>query len=105
MERRIKTRPIRDMRTALYIYWNYPEIGNKEIQALFGISSSNATAKYKKIALDYMTEQGVSARGYTCVNTKAAYEAWGIDVADLEERLKRIQRLKAKNIIQEAEDE
>ena len=99
MERKIKLQPIKDMQKAVLIYWNYPEIGNKEIKELFGITSSAATARYKKIALDYMTEHKVYARGYTCVNTKAAYEAWGIDVADLEERLKRIQRLKAKNLI------
>ncbi|MCI8589710.1 MAG: hypothetical protein HFE77_03250 [Clostridiales bacterium] len=101
MESIVKTkiRPVKNMETALYIYWNYPEIGNKEIAALFGLSGTATLARYKKIARQRMDEKGVECRGFACVDTATAFEAWGIDVGDLENRLIKIQRLKQKNLI------
>ena len=84
---------ITDIPTALRIYYQYPEIGSKEIRELFGGGANSTVAKLKKSAWDKMTENGISNFGAHKVNTKCAYEAWGIDVDDLEKRLSKLQKL------------
>lgn len=84
---------IKDIPTAVRIYYQYPEIGSGEIRELFGITGSSTVAKLKKSALNKMTENGIKRFVASKVNTKCAYEAWGIDVDDLEKRLSKLQKL------------
>ena len=44
----MKVKKIADIDTALYIYYRYPEIGNKEIKELFDGLGSATLTKYKK---------------------------------------------------------
>lgn len=84
---------ITDIRTAVRIYYQYPEIGSAEIRELFGGCANSTVAKLKKSAWDKMTENGVRNFGAHKVNTKCAYEAWGIDVDDLEKRVEKLKKL------------
>ena len=90
---------VKNIEKALEIYWSCPEIGNKEIKEIFDIVGSATVTRYKKLAQEKMAETGVLCRGLHCVNTEAAYQAWGIDAADLEKRLIKLQRLKQKHVI------
>jgi hypothetical protein len=79
---------------ALKIYYTHPEMGNSEITSLFGRLSSATVSKLKKLAKKEMDKREIYSYGLHKVNTNAAYDAWGIDVADLEKRRKKLQALK-----------
>lgn len=94
MDSRTVTRPrVVSMMTAFNIYYNNYELGSAEIRKLFDCSPSTAT-KLKKIARQYQEDRGVMTFSDTTVNTKCAYEAWGIDIADIEKRVRRFQKIK-----------
>ena len=78
---------------ALRIYYTHSEIGNKEIASLFGRLSSATTAKLKKLAKDEMMNREILSYGMYKINTGIAFDVWGIDVADLEERRKKLKAL------------
>ena len=75
-----------DIDTAIRIYYQYPEINNKQMRELFGSISSTTEAKYKKAVMAVQMERGVKTMQLHTVNTKVAYEVWGIDVEDLVKR-------------------
>ena len=78
---------------ALRIYYSHPELGNKEITSLFGRLSSSTTTKLKKLAKDEMIKREVLSYGMYKINTCIAFDVWGIDVADLEKRRKKLKAL------------
>ena len=84
-----------DIATVLEIYYTCPEIGNKEIMQLWGGRISKPSiVKLKDLARKQMREDGKLAFRPTYVNTKSAYKAWGIDVFEVEEGFKKLQKLK-----------
>ena len=85
--------PIRCIENALLIYYSRSEIGNPEIKSLFGKNSSNTIARLKRYARDEMMRQKIPSFGINNVNTTVAFEAWGIDVEDLESRMQKIKAL------------
>ena len=78
---------------ALKIYYSNSEIGNNEISTLFGKRSSDTICRLKRIVKDEMNARDVYSYGANKVNTEIAYEVWGIDVADLEKRMKKMKQL------------
>ena len=78
---------------ALKIYYSNSEIGNKEIKELFGNLSSATISKLKHIVKDEMIKRDIFSYGMYKINTAIAYETWGIDVDDLERRMKKIKSL------------
>jgi hypothetical protein len=84
---------ITSINTALRIYYNHPEIGNKEITALFGRRSSATIVRLKKIVKAQMDALGMPSYGANKVNTVIAFQVWGLDVADLERRKKKLKDL------------
>ena len=79
---------------ALKIYHGHSEIGNKEITYLFGKHSSATISRLKKAVKDEMIEQGIPSFSTYKVNTKIAYRLWGLDIADLEYKKKKLEELK-----------
>lgn len=81
--------------TALIIYYSHNEIGNKEIRQLFGSQlSPNTIVRLKNLAREKMQEDNRLAFRPNVVNTKSAYKAWGIDIVEVEEGFKKLQKLK-----------
>jgi len=78
----------------LRIYYNKRELNNKDITSLFGKLSSATIAKLKKIVKEKMIEDNIPSYGTYTINTNVAFDVWGIDVADLESRWKKISKLK-----------
>lgn len=78
---------------ALRIYYNNSELGNKEITALFGRHSTATISRLKRIAKDDMAVNNILSYGANKVNTDTAYKVWGIDIKDLEKRMKKIREL------------
>jgi len=85
--------PITSIDNALKIYYANAEIGNKEIRYLFGNRSSGTISRLKKIAKDEMNKRDIFSYGSNKVNTVVAFDIWGIDVKDLEKRMKKIKEL------------
>ena len=85
--------PVTSIENALKIYYNHVEIGNAEMSVLFGRRSTNTLAQLKKEVKREMDNRGVHSYGLYKVNTAVAFETWGIDVADLEKRKKKIKEL------------
>ena len=78
---------------ALKIYYSNSEIGNKEIKELFGSLSSATISKLKHLVKDEMMRREMLSYGMYKINTAVAYETWGIDVEDLEKRMKKLKIL------------
>jgi hypothetical protein len=85
---------IKSIDETLRIFYNHPEIGNKEILSLFGSISSATVVKLKKLVKDEMLNRNKLAYGMYKINTTIAYEVWGIDIADLEQRRQKLAELK-----------
>lgn len=89
---------LRDIEGAIRIYYENIEIGTKEIKELFISRNdtyiSNSTAmKLKKIAKEKMAEKEIKNWDASRVNTKAVFEAWGLEINDLEKRLLKLQKM------------
>ena len=85
--------PITSIEDALRVYYSNSELGNKEITTLFGKRSSATVSRLKRLAKDAMTARSILSYRANTVNTPVAYEVWGIDVKDLERRMKKIKEL------------
>ena len=90
----MKFKRIKDIPTAIRIYYMYPEIGNAEMKMLFGEDTSSSTlSKYKAAVRDKQVELEKKTASANTVITEIAYEVWGIDIRDLERRMKKLQQL------------
>ena len=85
---------ITSINDALKIYYNNSEIGNKEIKELFGSRSPTTISRLKSIVKEEMRERNVVSYGIYKINTRVAFDVWGINVTDLENRKKKMDKLK-----------
>lgn len=87
------------LETALIIYYSYSEIGNAQIQELFKREKSksrlspNTVVKLKDIAKKQMRKDGKFAFRPNFVNTKSAFKAWGVNIPEIEDGYKKLQKL------------
>lgn len=88
-----------DVETAVRLYYEKNELTNADIKALFGTGDTQ-TIKVKKAVKAEMAKRGVKSWLPYSVNTKVAYEVWGIDITDFERRLKKLTALGMKNAIE-----
>ena len=89
----MKFLPIADIETALRIYYQYPEIGHKELKKLFSSISNSTLSKYMREIRRVQAARNVKTCTMHSVNTRTAYEVMGIDVDDLEHRLAKLKKL------------
>lgn len=89
----MKFKRIADIDTALRIYYTYPEIGNKEIQQLFGTIGKSTIIAHKKAVQVKQIEDNIRTSQKNTVNTECAFKVWGIDVDDLERRREKLKSL------------
>lgn len=78
-----------EVETAIELYYARTEIGTQDIKRLFDVSDSKASA-LKKAARKAMRDKDVITIFPMNVNTKAAYEAWGLDIGELERKYKKL---------------
>lgn len=93
-EVRVRIPQVLDVSEALVLYYEKTELSTKDIVNLFGKISESRVYKLKKIARDKMRELNKEVFNSSCVNTSAAYIAWGIDIEDLEKRFSRLSKIK-----------
>ncbi len=84
---------IRDMEAAIRIYYEKPLLFNKDIKELFGDISQVTVLKLKTAARDRMREKGIPDWNARAADTETAYQAWGLDIQDLEKRLYKLRKL------------
>lgn len=77
---------------AIRLYYERTELSNPEIKALFG-TGNNTVCKLKRKARELMIERGTPVWNAQRVNTEVAYEAWGLNITDLEHRLKKLKSM------------
>ena len=83
---------IKDVGTAVRIYYSCPELGTKEIMELF--SCSHATAiRLKAPVRELQKDRGILTFSEHTVNTQCAYEAWHIDIKEMERRVAKLNKL------------
>lgn len=87
-----------DVEKAVKIYYSFTEISNKEIKELFSCGA-NTAIKLKRIAKEKMAEKKTRCWDSKNVDTETAYIAWGLDIHKLEEKLKKLNQLKAKGLL------
>ena len=86
---------IKDIAVAVELYYAKTELSTGDIANIFDCARSTAV-RLKKRALELQIERDVLTFSAQCVDTECAYDAWGIDVADLERRLDKLYRLRKK---------
>lgn len=91
---RARVPDITDIKTAVELYYSQITLGNADIEKLFGKHSKRTIAKLKKMAKDEMQQRSIPILNSLRVNTDAAYEAWGLDINDLERRYEKLKKLK-----------
>lgn len=91
----VRIPPITSLKTAIELYYSQTELGNADIEQLFGKHSSATVSRLKRKAKQKMIEQDTPVYNANRVNTEAAFEAWGLNITDLERRYKKLQELSA----------
>ena len=84
---------LQSVEDALRIYYTTPELTAEDIRTLFGNVSSGTLTNLKKPVFEKMREGQYFCCTRYAVNTKIAFEVWGIDVADLEARYKKFKKI------------
>lgn len=105
MERvRVRIPQLLDVRKAVEMYYSRLDLSNSDICALFGKISPSTVYKLKLLAEEQRKEDGVACWSANRVNTMCAYKAWGIDIEDLERRVKALDRIARKKQKEELEN-
>lgn len=78
---------------AIRIYYTKRELRNADIKMLFGNVGTARIVKLKDLARDAMREQDVPTLDNMAVNTNCAFDAWGIDINELEKNYSKLKRL------------
>ena len=87
---------LKDIEQAVILYYDRIELNNGDIRKLFGCGSSTAI-KLKKIAMEKAIKENYQRIDARLVPTKAAYEAWGLNIEDLEKRLEKLKKYKERS--------
>ena len=87
-----------DFETVLKIYYENTEIGQQKIKELFvpdkGKCISSATVRRLFLAAEAEeVKRGTMKWSSHRVNTRIAFEVWGIDIEDVERRKKKLDKL------------
>lgn len=92
---------ISSLETAIRIYYERTQLTNSDIRQLFGAKGSATIAKLKDAAREVMRQENAPIWNATTVDTESAYKAWGLDIANLERRYKRLAALNLRKEQQE----
>ncbi len=84
----------RSVEFALQLFYEKSELTSSDIKELFGVTANSTVARLKTLAREQMAIDDVPAWDARNVNTTAAFKSWGIDVTDLEHRLKKLCELR-----------
>lgn len=89
----MRIKRITSLDTAIRLYYENDELDNRDIIELFEPMAESTIAKMKNAVLEEMTKRGTVRHRRHTVNTEVAYEVWGLDIASLERRWAKLQKL------------
>lgn len=95
-ERHTRIPQLSDIALAVELYYSRIDLSNNDIKRLFGGVSGNKVSALKKLADARRREAGMASWDPRRVNTMCAFEAWGLEIEDLERRLKALRRFEKK---------
>lgn len=93
MKSTVSVPQITSIDTAIRLYYQYTELRNAQIRELFGKIGNERLIRLKRAAVDLMIQEDCPVWNASAVNTMIAYKAWGLDIADLEQRHKKLKSL------------
>lgn len=93
---------IKSIETAVKTFYSVPELGTIDIMELFGCSRS-AAQKLKRNVQNQQQEQGVLTFSNSAVNTRFAFQVWGLDIKDFEQRFTKYCLYKKKGVFAESD--
>lgn len=85
--------PIASLETAIRLYYEKIELYNDDIRELFGKISGTSIVNLKELGREVMRSSDIPSWNARAVNTRAAYEAWGLEIDDLERRYNKLKKL------------
>lgn len=91
---RVRIPQLHSIEDAVRLYYEKSELTNNDIKQLFDVHSSATIAKLKNLARERMAEENVPAWDSRNVNTAVAYSVWGLQIDNLEKRLKKLRELR-----------
>lgn len=89
----VKIPPVTSIETAIRLYYEKMELGNKELKELFGEMANSTAYKLKCVAREQMALDDTNSWQSHAVNTESAYKSWGLNITDLERRWKKLNQL------------
>ena len=89
----VRVPQIQNLETTIRVYYERIELRNADIREIFGSIGNDTMSGLKRAAKDKMEENDVPSWDAQAVNTEAAFEAWGLDIADLAKRLNKLKKL------------
>ncbi len=89
----MRIKRITSLDTAIRLYYENDELDNRDIIELFEPMAESTISKMKNAVLEEMAKRGTVRHRRHTVNTEVAYEVWGLDIASLERRWAKLQKL------------
>lgn len=81
------------LETAIRIYYEKFELRKKDVDELFGVMSKTQAYLMFNKAREVMAKHNITTIDSRAVNTECAYEAWGFNIEDLENRYNKLRRI------------
>lgn len=78
---------------AVELYYSRAQLNSSDVSELFGGVSKSTVCHLKQQARNLMKERNIPIWDSKHVETKTAFEAWGLDIEDLEKRFKKLRSL------------
>lgn len=92
---RVRVPQVRSVEDAIRLYYEKNELSSSDIKMLFDVHSSATIAKLKNLAREKMAAENIPVWDSRNVNTAKAYECWGLQIENLEHRLKKLKELQS----------
>ena len=86
--------PITSIDVAIELYYSKRQLFNADIRKLFGNRCGKTVCNLKEEARKIMREKDTPSWNAVAVNTADAYEAWGLEIKDLERRYEKLEKLR-----------
>jgi predicted kinase len=90
---KVRIPQITSIKCAVEKYYKCNVLSSKDMKELFTKASKTTIANLKNLAKEEMRNNDIPVWNTTLVDTTTAYKAWGLDIDDLEAKLKKSQKL------------
>lgn len=86
-------KPVKNIDAALKAYYTMSYLDNKTIGVIFDTKADSTIAKLKKPVKDEESKRNMPVVVPRHINTKVAFEVWGIDINELEKNKMKLTKL------------